>query len=552
MSFRLSHGVYTESDFRKERGRSPGARLQVPAEVAMKAILKLRQMLREGGWAYIGLFVVLGNLPLWVDGRFFQKLLISGWFNVDFIAVGILALFVPRAVSAVLFLMAIAVDFLSAICKTYYVTPREILSNAPEVVDMPSRRIALLGSILLLSLAIAGATFFLPRLRRRLTAATLLIVFAVGCVATDVWQEYRGNPAGVRLILRLEHPQALPVGYLRHELPARESVLSLMRSARTDDAVEAAENGGRAGAPAQSAAQNAYELLKSNAQDSQTLPDFVLILAESWGQSSDAAIRARLVQPYETELAGKFTVLQGSVPFHGPTISGENRELCGSSGGGSIMDAQATELRNCLPDRLRELGFQAIAVHGMRGRFYHRSDWYPRIGFQEIWFQQQLASAGLPDCVGAFTGTCDAAVADWIGRRLAQPDAQPRFVYWVTLNSHLPVPIPPPLNAPASCAGLPRVAGDVAFCSWYRLVLNLHQSVASLAARSVSRPTIYVIVGDHAPPFSDPDLRSGFDQNVVPYAILLPNSMAKTKPAPLQAKAASSAGLQHRGRISPD
>jgi hypothetical protein len=45
---------------------------------------------------------------------------------------------------------------------------------------------------------------------------------------------------------------------------------------------------------------------------------------------------------------------------------------------------------------------------------------------------------GLPDCFGAFFGTCDAAIADWIGRRLGKHD-DPYFVHWVTLNSHLPV-----------------------------------------------------------------------------------------------------------------
>jgi hypothetical protein len=33
-----------------------------------------------------------------------------------------------------------------------------------------------------------------------------------------------------------------------------------------------------------------------------------------------------------------------------------------------------------------------------------------------------------------------------------------------------------------------------------------------------------VIVGDHAPPFGDPDLRARFSQSDVPYVVLVPRS----------------------------
>jgi phosphoglycerol transferase MdoB-like AlkP superfamily enzyme len=40
----------------------------------------------------------------------------------------------------------------------------------------------------------------------------------------------------------------------------------------------------------------------------------------------------------------------------------------------------------------------------------------------------------------------------------------------------------------------------------------------------LDRPTAFIIVGDHAPPFGDPALRNKFSQSDVPYVILLPRS----------------------------
>jgi hypothetical protein len=168
------------------------------------------------------------------------------------------------------------------------------------------------------------------------------------------------------------------------------------------------------------------------------------------------------------------------------------------------MEAPLSEFGNCLPDELKDLGFHTIAIHGNHGSFYRRKDWYPRAGFEEIWFKWRLESAGLPDCVGVFKGVCDAAIANWIGKRLEQPDPNPRFVYWVTLNSHLPVQNPPPLPTLAPCDFDSSLARDLALCNWYRLVLNVHQSIASLAARNGPRSSVYVIVGITRRPFLIP------------------------------------------------
>jgi phosphoglycerol transferase MdoB-like AlkP superfamily enzyme len=131
---------------------------------------------------------------------------------------------------------------------------------------------------------------------------------------------------------------------------------------------------------------------------------------------------------------------------------------------------------------------------------------------------------GLPTCVGPFSGTCDSAIADWIGNRLSSPrNSSPQFIYWVTLNSHLPVPTPAPLPHPASCGFSSELIASPALCSWFQLETNVHQSVARLAA-SAHRPTLFILVGDHAPPFTSPELREQFSAEDVPYIALVPTA----------------------------
>jgi len=55
----------------------------------------------------------------------------------------------------------------------------------------------------------------------------------------------------------------------------------------------------------------------------------------------------------------------------------------------------------------------------------------------------------------------------------------------------------------------------------------------------LARPTVFVIVGDHAPPFGDPGLRSRFSQTDVPYVVLLPRSDDKRSKSLLALRGAS-------------
>jgi len=154
---------------------------------------------------------------------------------------------------------------------------------------------------------------------------------------------------------------------------------------------------------------------------------------------------------------------------------------------------------------------------------FQRNTWYPRVGFDRSLFAPDLDKLKLPDCPGAFPGVCDAAIAKWIGSSLLSANTgEPRFIYWVTLNSHLPVPAHPSLSDDGVCSTLPSLQASAPLCSWFRLVRNVHQSVQQMALAPSARPTVFVLVGDHAPPFADPELGREFSHTEVPYVLLTP------------------------------
>ncbi|MGD0480529.1 MAG: sulfatase-like hydrolase/transferase [Terracidiphilus sp.] len=385
----------------------------------------------------------------------------------------------------------------------------------------------MLSSILLIAaIVILLPSKELPRNQRRLAAACL-VVFAVVVVGGQALSICRATghfpiPFQTRPVR-----DQLGSGSSNALQLARAPIIRLSRLWKMDEKLVALEEKGRTGRyPVPSATAVALGAAGiTSGESNRQLPNMVLVLVESWGLAEDPTLRNAMVKFYsQPELLAKYQVLQGAVPFYGATIAGEARELCGNSIGYYLMRAPASDLRNCLPQRLSALGYDPIAVHGFNGHMYVRSAWYPTIGFQEQWFHEQLHQQGLSDCNGLFVGTCDADIAAWIGRRLDADSSRPKFIHWMTLNSHLPVPVPLSLPNAAPCSAAEGLVPDSQLCSWYQSIANVHRSVAQLALDPLGRPTVFVIVGDHAPPFGDPSLRDRFSQSDVPYVVLVPRS----------------------------
>ena len=253
--------------------------------------------------------------------------------------------------------------------------------------------------------------------------------------------------------------------------------------------------------------------------------NIVVILVEGLGLPTVAPERPM----FDTDWArprwnARYAVRHGRVPYYGSTTNGELRELCDVWGRYDSFDFAAA---HCLPAAYRAAGYQTTALHSFDGDFFDRDRWWPKLGFERMEFKPQLLGAGARPCGGIFPGACDDDVPGLIGAQL-KAAIKPQFVYWVTLNTHLPVIADPALGT-ATCelADPAWQANDPQLCRMFMLHHRLADAIDKLAMDPALPPTDFVIVGDHMPPFLGRQKRFRFDPAHVPYVYL----QAKDVPA---------------------
>jgi len=465
--------------------------------------------MKTRSYAAIFLYVVAVNIPCWIASQSLGFLL-KGLFNVEYVVIGILSVFVRRSLVVVLMLSAIVLDILSSISWTYMLSASELLGSARFLFEFAPSHIwdmvaVAICTIMICLMAVLATKDRVPDRQRRYVVLTLG-VFVILCVIVDAGTGQNG-------MFRLDHQ----LGFIRL---TREPVRSLIAVQKYKHLVP---DGTNASVVAASTVLVGLTPTTNSLRMDAKAPNLVLILLESWGNALDTNMNESLLRPYSnSNIREKYTMRRGTVPFYGPTIDGEARELCGSAMGFGILTASVAQLKSCLPARLDMIGYHSMGIHGFTARMFDRNKWYGKIGFDETWFRDQLQQQGLPLCPGPFRGICDAAVSTWIGDQLQRNSDSPQFIYWVTLNSHLPVPVPNLVKAPPHCSEIPATAQNPTLCSWYQLVFNVHRSVSELALRPTDHPTIFLIVGDHVPPFSSSKLKSQFSDQVVPYILLMP------------------------------
>lgn len=253
----------------------------------------------------------------------------------------------------------------------------------------------------------------------------------------------------------------------------------------------------------------------------------LLVMVESMGQPTDAALRERLVSIWaRPELRARYDVTSGSTPFYGSTTSGEMRELCGRWGDYHEVLERADP--SCLPAKLQARGYRAQAWHSFTGAFFERTRWYPHVGFSKLRFGEEMRAQGAAACPGVFPGACDDQVPAQIADALQQSDG-PQFLYWLTVNSHLPLLENEALGTTGCDAFDPALQRELPMTC--RLLQLFDRSGRALAREIVAEDfpaTDILIVGDHLPPFIDRRHRQQFEPDRVPWILL----RAKTPPRP--------------------
>jgi phosphoglycerol transferase MdoB-like AlkP superfamily enzyme len=423
-----------------------------------------------------------------------------------------------------------------SIGKTYLLSPTEVLETAPDAIFFirvhPWSLAAIVMAVIVVYILVPKVTEGRGARRERLLMLSALL--AVACLGTAI--DYRD---GMIAVYRADR-QLAEYKIFRNSLHRIAKDEMQARGAKT-----MMSQGMRSSLTGASAKiQPAMFSIPGTGSALQAAPHVVLVIVESWGLARSMPVETSLLSSYQTEEFNEsYTLTTGTVPFDGATVSGELRELCGNTLGLAVISASTSKVNDCLPERMIRMGYRSIAVHGFDGAMFERSSWYPKLQFQETWFQAQLKEKGLPQCPGPFPGICDAAIATWIGDRLDEAQ-QPQFIYWVTLNSHLPVPVSNKVKDPPSCTGITALSDD-AICAWYRLIFNVHRSIAELALRERDHPTEFVVVGDHTPPFPSEERRNQFSPSVVPYVVLSPKCVS-CNGGPMSHSIATAQPVEHK------
>ena len=252
--------------------------------------------------------------------------------------------------------------------------------------------------------------------------------------------------------------------------------------------------------------------------DEPTGHHLIIVLVEALGvpeHESEARLFAQ--DWHRSGWTARYDVETGEVPYYGSTTNAELRELCDAWGQFGSFDYEEAQ---CLPARYRRAGYDTLGIHGFYGNFFSRRDWYPALGFTETWFREELDDMAVSRCGGMFEGACDADIPARIATRL-QAAERPQLVYWLTLNTHIPVVREARMGTYRCTLGTAEWRADNPhLCRLFAVHRQLADAVDAMAMAPDLPPTDILIVGDHVPPFFDRANRRKFNGKNVPWIFL--------------------------------
>ena len=412
-------------------------------------------LLSRDAWLFAAVAVLIPNLPFLFLSIFAcptRTLSIS-----LYVMVAMLALWVPAWIAVALLVLAVGLDVVQVIAGVFDLGPDEIVASIQYAVafDVFASPVYLVIAAALVTTTIATAILIVryrQNLRRARALPALLCAFAL--LAFDV--------SANALTLK-------KMGFLYEAQTPFDSAIA------------------QTGLDADAIAASGHNVL--------------LVVVEGMGAFDDPAHQALLAGALQTAgLDDAHTLTTGMSRYVGSTTGAESRELCGAWG--NHRDYMDKAHGDCLPARLAAKGYDTAAFHAFTGDFFDRRDWYPNIGFAHAAFMEELTRTdpkmATHHCGLTLTGLCDLDVADKVEAFMTQAGDTPRFGYWLTLNTHMPVP---------ADIGTPRLGcadggpfGDRTVCMMTEMWIDVLKRVAAIARDPRLKTTDILIVGDHNPP----------------------------------------------------
>lgn len=230
--------------------------------------------------------------------------------------------------------------------------------------------------------------------------------------------------------------------------------------------------------------------------------NLLIVMVEGLGAFADPQEHALFTSILSKGLSKqRYEVESGLSYYSGSTTGAAARELCGRWGD-YIDYITGAASYDCLPNRLAGYGYETTAFHGFGTDMFRRDAWYPAIGFRKLEFMDKLV-AEQPErftlrCGSVFEGLCDADVGDAVHAALMENPEKKKFVYWLTLNSHIPF-VKSAEDRMACRSNMPLIRNDTV-CELSNLWSVVFDKINAIALDPNLPPTDILVVGDHHTP----------------------------------------------------
>jgi hypothetical protein len=458
------------------------------------------------------LYLVLPNLFFFLVGREF--FINRARINSDYLLLWIASSYLSRRVTGALYFCLVLLDLVLSTESIYQFSTVEMIVMAGEFLDRYAvSSYVTAGVLLLLAIAVLPAVIRRGMVRPLLTRRNQIFI-GTAALALSVASVVRSADPYEKFLETFGATEIVASGIVETGLASYKVVMASDLNQNTRPAPGAATSG------------VVHDLsLRGN---SAAPYNIAVILVESQGMlKSEGDMRRVLAPLIDAAIQNRYKVNMGTVRFFGATMFGELRTLC------RIYMPQAVPqdlpgLDRCLPSVLSRLGYQTVSFHGFDSWLYERPLWYPKIGFQRSFFGEQLRPMAPPSdiCTMAIKVACDTWIAGQVERELQTPEAwkKKKFVYWVTLNSHLPVNSELARESSFDCLKTATLAQETKPCELAKIHYQLYLRIKQLVLDPDIAPTRFILVGDHMPPFVSLEERALYDLEHVPFVELVPRT----------------------------
>jgi phosphoglycerol transferase MdoB-like AlkP superfamily enzyme len=435
--------------------------------------------------------------------------------NLDYIALNLGLLFIPRLAVGGLYCILLVCDLIVSLAMVYHFRQTDVLASLKYLLYLnPKISVPILitiiagsGATAVAALSLSGCHKSQMRLRALVSVALGLLIFAADCINGS-----NGFFGISNHTLTSANISGSTIATITKQIVGdafkRDDISNVNRTERRMDSAtgQLLFDSGRLNRPSVSGKH------------------LVLVIVESLGLFVDSRRNDFMFSPFMSPQVDKrYKVDMGSTRFRGSTTPAEFRELCNLEI--NYTNASTDVFRQSLAKYLRQEGFHTIAMHGFTGKFFSRLDWYPRLGFERILFAEDIVANRYTFhyCGSMIRGICDADMAQIVKQELlAASGGERKFIYWLTLNSHLPVERVVEPDLPSDIKKDSELNRHSDLLSFLRLLDRVNQSILDVALNPDLQPTQFIIVGDHAPPLYLKEERMLFDPDRVPFIQLTP------------------------------